>query len=69
MVENGAIILIDSGTIFYPVWRKKETDGVENRQKIIPVFFLITSSAVTNYGTKLVGMRVLFFFRNFKNRA
>jgi hypothetical protein len=23
MVENGAIILIDSGTIFAPVWSKK----------------------------------------------
>jgi len=33
---------------------KKGTDELENRQKIIPVFFLITSNAVSNYGTKLV---------------
>jgi hypothetical protein len=66
MVENGAIILIDSGTIFYPVWRIKETDGVENRQKIIPVF---PDHIKCRNKLRYQGMRVLFFFRNFKNRA
>jgi len=42
---------------------------VENRQKIVPAFLLITSSAVTNYGAKLVVLRVLFFFRNFKKQG